>query len=186
LYEFERLIEGTGGARISVTQRQEQRAEDRRRDIFDSHRHRIFALSYYMTGNEVVAEKLLGDTFIAAFRKMEEPEARDVDAALVAHLGEMYPLRQVGGPIPAELGQPCEPAQMGRNVKRTELEEAIASLPPSERLLYLLRDVEGYSSAKIAELLEMTEQQVNRGLFTARLRLRKALVDGRQDSTAAA
>ncbi|GGG92541.1 sigma-70 family RNA polymerase sigma factor [Silvibacterium dinghuense] len=168
---------------MAFTQRHAQRAEDRRRDIFDSHRHRVFALSYYMTGNEVDAEKLLGDTFIAAFRKTDEPTSQDVDAALVKHLQEQFPLRETGAPIQPE---PGSSAPMGRNVKRTELEEALATLPPSERLLYLLRDVEGYTPAAIAQLLEMTEPQVNRGLFTARLRLRKALTAGRGGDNAAA
>ncbi|MFT4112840.1 sigma-70 family RNA polymerase sigma factor [Silvibacterium sp.] len=184
MFEFEKLIEGAGTARVTLTQRQAQRAEDRRRDIFDSHRHRIFALSYYMTGNEIAAENLLGETFIAAFRKKAEPEAQDVDAALVGHLQTMFPLREITALAPDSAD--IAPGQMGRNVKRTELEEAIATLPPSERLLYLLRDVEGYTPAAIAKLLEMTEPQVNRGLFTARLRLRKALSEGRNDASAAA
>ena len=63
----------------------------------------------------------------------------------------------------------------GRNVKRTELEEALKELPPNERIVFLLRDVEGYPAEKVAELLELPRQQVERTLLCARIRMRNVL-----------
>ncbi len=74
-----------------------------------------------------------------------------------------------------------QPEFAGRNVnaERT-LKRPFSILPPTERLLFLLRDVEGYTPAVIAQLLQMTEPQVQRGLFAARLRLRRALAEAQQ------
>jgi DNA-directed RNA polymerase specialized sigma24 family protein len=50
-------------------------------------------------------------------------------------------------------------------------------LPASERLLFLLRDVEGYSSAMISRLLGIPESQVQRSCFSARIRLGQLLAE---------
>lgn len=150
----------------------------RRRDIYDSHRHRAFALAYYMTGNELEAERILTGTFVRAFRTVHEPTGQDVDSALLEELHQSSYLTL--NTAAAESFSPANAADSsgsltGRNVKRTELEEAIWGLPTTERLLFLLRDVEGYTPAAIAQLLAMPEPQVQRGVFAARIHLRQLL-----------
>jgi RNA polymerase sigma-70 factor (ECF subfamily) len=73
-----------------------------------------------------------------------------------------------------------------RNIRRTDLEEAIQFLPTNERLVFLLRDVEGYSAASIAKLMEISETQVQRTLFSARIRLRQVLATPDRTEEAAA
>jgi RNA polymerase sigma-70 factor, ECF subfamily len=164
----------------------QQCVEARQRDIYESHRHRTFALAYYMTGNELEAEQILTNTFVRAFSAAEEPEGRDVDVALLKELRQVSALcldDSQHPPVPA----PCQSAEcVERNVKRTDLEEAIQYLPPIERLLFLLRDVEGYTPTSIAQLLEIPESSVQRGLFTARLRLRGILAEAQLDGEAKA
>jgi DNA-directed RNA polymerase specialized sigma24 family protein len=173
LFDFERMHSGDKTT-IAITRQQRQVAEDRRRDIYDSHRHRIFALSYYMTGNEIEAEKILTTTFISAFSATAEPSAQEVDSALVSELRERFPLGAQDAPVSPE---PAAADLSQGNVRRTDLEEGIQTLPPQERLLFLLRDVEGYTPAAIAQLLQMPESAVNRSLLFARLRLRQALAE---------
>jgi RNA polymerase sigma-70 factor (ECF subfamily) len=174
--------------RIVALRQAKQSVEARQRDIYESHRHRTFALAYYMTANEIEAEQILTDTFVRAFRTIEEPSGPDVDAALLHEFRERDLLPEEA-PEPVSQPDACEETAAsleGRNVKRTDLEEAIQYLPAQERLLFLLRDVEGYAPAAIAKLLEMTEQQVNRTLFSARLRLRKVLAEAQQETQKAA
>ena len=164
--------------RIVTSRELRQRSMDVQRDIYDSHRHRVFALAFYMTGNEIEAEEILTSTFVNAFREFAAPHGGQVDSALVGELRQRFPLNQ------SEKGPDIQPGSgermsLGeRNVRRTELEEAIQTLPPNERLLFLLRDVEGYAPAAISELLEMPEAQVQRELLSARIRLRRALATG--------
>jgi RNA polymerase sigma-70 factor (ECF subfamily) len=183
---FDHLFSDDNTLRVTVTRQQTQRAEDRRRDIYESHRHRTFALAFYMTGNEIEAEKILTDTFIGAFSSVAEPTAQDVDSALVGELRQRFPLGVQESPV----RQASEASQNGdslqRNVRRTDLEEAIHTLPAQERLLFLLRDVEGYTPAKISELMKIPETQVNRTLLSARIRLRQALAAGQEEREEAA
>jgi RNA polymerase sigma-70 factor, ECF subfamily len=154
--------------------------ESRQRDIYDSHRHRAFGLAYYMTGSEVEAEQILASTFIKAFQAAPEPDGRGVDSALLEELRQRSDLALDSAEPEPEISPDCaDPASdlSDRNVKRTDLEEAIWCLPSSERLLFLLRDVEGYTPAAIADLLGVPEPLVQRGLFNARLRLREILAE---------
>jgi RNA polymerase sigma-70 factor (ECF subfamily) len=170
-----------------------QSVEARQRDIYDSHRHRTFAVAYYMTGNELEAEQILTRTFIRAFGAVQDPGRDEVDSALIAELRQRLHLTPENSADAyaenaATAADPCEatPDLSGRNVKRTDLEEAIQQLPPVERLLFLLRDVEGYTAAAIAKLIDMPEPQVSRTLFSARLRMRKLLAEGQSEIEKAA
>lgn len=159
-------------ARTVALRQEKQTLQARQRDIYESHRHRAFSVAYYMTGNELEAEQILANTFVTAFRAAEEPSGQQVDAALVEQLQQRFPLRSDS---PAAMPSSDGYELSGRNVKRTDLEEAIQELPASERLLFLLRDVEGYTSTAIAGLLRIPEAQVNRRLFAARIHLRQAI-----------
>jgi RNA polymerase sigma-70 factor (ECF subfamily) len=57
------------------------------------------------------------------------------------------------------------------------LRAAIDALPPSQRAVVTLRDVEGLSTMDVARLLEMTEANVRVVLHRSRIRLRAELGD---------
>lgn len=168
-------------ARVSERQQAPRRLEDRRRDVYDSHRHRVFSVSFYMTGSEMEAESILQDTFVRAFHAADEPDQAIVDGALVEQLAERVDFADEGLPIPASGNLPC-----GRNILRTDLEEALRCLPALERLVFLLMDVEGYPASRVAELLRKTNAEIFRTAITARLRLRTELALMRQDDEQAA
>lgn len=184
MFDLERMIHDKS-ARVVATQQAEQQACDKQRDVFDSHRHRIFALAFYMTGNELEAEAILTSTFIDAFRATAEPQGAQIDAALVERLRERSALGNLA-PFPDLKSGAGESDLSGRNVRRTDLEEAIQELPPTERLIFLLRDVEGYTPAAISELLNIPEAKVQKGLFAARIRLRQVLAAAQADQPQAA
>ncbi|MGH9617846.1 MAG: RNA polymerase sigma factor, partial [Acidobacteriaceae bacterium] len=76
-------------------------------------------------------------------------------------------------PVPAAT---VEAENLGsRNVRRTDLEEALWQMPERERLCFLLRDVEGYDAGRIAGLLRSSDVEVQRTIFSARLRMRGLL-----------
>ena len=108
--------------------------EQQQRDVFESHRHRVFSVGYYMTANEVEAESILSETFVHAFTRHRNPDGSSVDRALVGVLGERFVLE----PQPAALPDP-EVALERTSSRRTDLEEALNHLPPLERLVFLLR-----------------------------------------------
>jgi RNA polymerase sigma-70 factor, ECF subfamily len=175
LFDFDRY-----SSRTAARQMAPRRLEDKQRDVWESHRHRVFSVSYYMTGSEIEAEEVLRDTFVSAFRQCDEPDQAAVDAALIDHLTARLPLEECEAlPIPVATS-----ASGRRNILRADLELAIRCLPPAERLVFLLMDVEGYPVPRIAALLQLRGPDVMRTAVMARMRLRHELAllheDGQQ------
>lgn len=171
MFKFEREI--FAPSNLVASQAAEQSLEQQQRDVYESHRHRAFSLAFYMTGNEIEAEEILATTFVRAFQQQERPDGFTVDSALVHELSQRFPLQEQEAPAVIVPG-----AGTGhRNVRRPDLEAAVRNLPASERLLFLLRDVEGYSSAMISRLLGIPESQVQRSCFSARIRLGQLLAE---------
>ena len=168
MFNFDRQTRGTHG--IVASESQQLTAEQKQRDVFEAHRHRVFSVSYYMTANEVEAESILTSTFVEAFARTPEPDAAGVDEALLAELERRYTLAECAAATP-DAGVALQRGQ----VRRTDLEEAVATLPPRERLIFLLKDVEGYPPAKVAGLLRCEELEVQRALVSARIRMRNEL-----------
>ncbi len=134
-----------------------------------------------MTGNELEAEEILRGTFVRAFSQADEPDSEMVDAALIEQVREHLILEDEDLPVPCADYLPG-----GHNILRTDLEEAIRCLPPVERLIFLLLDVEGYSARRVADLLHKSNAAVLRTSVVARMRLRAELAALRTDGEQAA
>jgi RNA polymerase sigma-70 factor (ECF subfamily) len=165
-----------------VREQGEVSEDQHRRDAFETHRHRIFALAVYMTGDERVAEDLLAETFIRVLRVNPSPDANAVDLAFLTELRRLVPV----GECTLTMSDVSMRSLTWRgNVLRTELESALLDLPATERLIYLLRDVEAYSPARIAALLSLSEPQVKLALMAGRLKLRELLSERGEAQSAA-
>lgn len=70
---------------------------------------------------------------------------------------------------------------VGRNEIRRLLDEALASLDPKHRLVFLLRDVEGLSISETALALGISEANTKVRLLRARLQLRERLTQALGD-----
>jgi RNA polymerase sigma-70 factor (ECF subfamily) len=142
-----------------------------RREIFERNRHRAYAVAFWMTGNELAAEDLMSDAFCAAFLATPNPSVEDIDQALVTELKQTFDI-----PV---FTLNCVPSNQVRNVRsnilRTDLELAVIELPATEKLIFLMHDLEGYDHDRVARLLGITERESRLGLHQARLRLRELL-----------
>jgi len=137
---------------------------------FEENHHRVYSLAFYMSDNELTAEELAVNTFCRAFGFSRNPDADSVDRALVSELRELMPL----GTLSLQ-SVPCSPSGLRRRAKRVELERAVVQLPPTERLIFLLHDVERYEHVRIGRLLGLSERECVYGLHQARLRVRQLL-----------
>lgn len=146
-------------------------AVPQRREIFERNRHRVYAVAFWMTGNELAAEDLMSDAFRAAFVATSCPSADEIDRALMGELGKLFDI-----PV---FTLDCVPSTEVRNVRsnilRTDLEIAVIELPPTEKLIFLMHDLEGYDHGRIGRLLGITERESRLGLHQGRLRLRELL-----------
>jgi RNA polymerase sigma-70 factor (ECF subfamily) len=176
LLDLEKQIFNPMGPQTIASQSAGQTLEQVRRDVYDSHRHRAFALAFYMTGNEVEAEGILIRTFTRVFSSPDAPDGAAVDTSLFEELRQ-------AGVLPACAPQQSAPPPVTRDgqsvssegIRRTDLEEALQQLPPSLRMVFLLRDVEGYAPEAIARLMGCPEEEVRRTVVHARLQLRLAV-----------
>ena len=156
---------------LPIIQHAEKASVDHYREIFEGNRHRVYSLSYYMTDNELTAEEVMTDTFCRAFAASRKPDAETIDRALVTELREITPI--------GSLTVQCQPAtqvsEVRRSTRRADLERAVVQLPATERLVFLMHDVENYDHSRIARTIGITEAESKAGLFQARLKLREFL-----------
>ena len=181
MLEFKNSILGNQEAKAVATQRSERSIDQIRRDVYNSHRHRVYALAYYMTGDEITAETMLARCFTQAFLSKAEPDASDVDESLLGALREDGVLGEMEWrPMPK-----VDAGAATGNILRTDMEEALRELPAAERLIFLLSDVEGYSAAKIASLAGRPEREIAIAVIAVRLRMRETIAAIRKQREAA-
>lgn len=152
--------------------------------IYREHADRVFGLCLRMSGDRHRATELAQDVFVRAWEKLDllRPET-DAGAwlwrlatrvvlnalrgerrrlARVAPVAELAPLERVALETPLP-------------VRRLSIDAAIARLPEKARAVYLLCDVEGFSSPEAAEALGIAEGTVRAHLHRARALMREAL-----------
>jgi RNA polymerase sigma-70 factor (ECF subfamily) len=140
-------------------------------EIFEQNRHHIYSLSFWMTDNELSAEELMAATFRHAFGASDAPSPDTIDAALITELRSEMPV----GPMTLDCAFCSDVKNVRENTLRVHLERAVVQLPATERLIFLLHDVEGYNHARIAKLIGLSENESRNGLHQARLRMRELL-----------
>jgi RNA polymerase sigma-70 factor, ECF subfamily len=137
--------------------------------IYNENCHRIYSLAFWMTDNELTAEQLAANVFLRAFAFNTNPKTEQIDQALLAEVRELTPV----GTLTLNCSVSTETNSIRGNVKRVHLERALVQLPATEKLIFLLHDVEGYDHQRIARLLGMEEKESQFGLHQARLRVRE-------------
>ena len=77
-----------------------------------------------------------------------------------------------------DMSSPETSESHARNYEMKEVvEKCLAQLPPVQKSIILLRDLEGYNYKEIGEILELSEAQVKVYLFRARNKIKKQLKD---------
>ena len=109
--------------------------------------------------------------FCRAFAKADAPSAEEIDRCLISVLREYMPL----GTLSLDCA-PCEKVlSVRRNTLRVDLERAVVQLPPTEKMIFLMHDVESYDHARIGRALGISDEESRLGLHQARLRMRELL-----------
>ena len=160
----------TGLAAAYITELGKERMESYQ-EIFARNQHRVYALAFWMTDNELEAEQVMERAFLRVFSITSAPTEEMIDCVLVEEIRQLVPV----GVLTLQQGTCSEVLSVRRNVKRVDLERAVVKLPATERLIYLLHDGEGYEHRRIAFTLGITEDDSRLGLHQARLGLRTLL-----------
>lgn len=148
-----------------------------------------------MHNDPMEAEDVLQETFISAYRALNRFEGRSLlstwlyriayNAALMRLRKRELPTVSIDEPLENEEGDPIPrqlvdwstvPDQVVLNGElRKMLDRAVAALPETLRSVFVLRDIEGLSTAETAAILDLTETNVKVRLHRARLALREQL-----------
>src|SRR5437588_6353198 len=143
-------------------------SQTRYTQIYEENCHRIYSLAFWMTDNELSAEELSSNTFLRVYAKVAEPTTDQIDRAFLAEVREIMPV----GTLTLNCGVGAETRNVYGNIKRIHLERALVQLPATEKLIFLMHDVEGYEHDRTARLLGITEEESRAGLHQARIQLR--------------
>jgi RNA polymerase sigma-70 factor, ECF subfamily len=170
-------------------------AGDRRafESLVRRHERRVFRVTLAVLGNAEDAEEAMQDTFVKAFRHIEQfrRESRFTTWLTRIAVNEALQKREARKSALSldEIGEAElkvfphrshrwheDPEKLfGKQEVRMMVEDAIRALPPIYRETFVLRDVEGLRAEEAAEILGLTLPAIKSRLLRARLLMRETL-----------
>jgi RNA polymerase sigma-70 factor (ECF subfamily) len=164
-------------------------------ELVERHSPTVYNLALRMMGSPQEAEEVLQETFISAFRSLDRFEGRSqlgtwlyriaYNASLMRLRKRQIPTSSIDEPLVGEEGEELPrqlidwsslPDEIALNNELHHvLDKAVEGLSPTLRSVFVLRDIEGLSTAEVAEALGLTETNVKVRLHRARLALREQL-----------
>lgn len=152
--------------------------------LVSAHMRGAFSVAYRVLGNREDAEDLVQDAFIRLLERIDQFDARRrfrpwfyrivVNLALNARRrGDVRATETLPPHVRATTSPPDEGA--ARAELRERLEAALAELPERQRTIVQLMELEGFSSAEVAEVVGLADGTVRWHLHQAREALRQAL-----------
>ena len=147
------------------------------------HQRRAYGIARAIVLTHEDAEDAVQEGFLHAYRAMARFDAAYPFGAWLARIVanaalDLVRRRRVRATqeIPATVALPfSDPAE--RSELRTRLNAALAELPPRQRAVLVLHDVEGYRHAEIGGMLGVPEGTARSDLHHARVAMRRALDD---------
>ena len=148
------------------------------------HERLVLTLAWRLLGSMEDAQDAAQEVFLRAFRFLHrfdsrrrfEPWLIRMTVNVCRDIGrkkQQYPtvafdferLRAGGDPH----------SELSSEEQRQSLYAALAELPQKEKSAVVLRDIEGFSTAEVAEILGSSEATVRSQISTARIKIRKAI-----------
>mgnify|MGYP002633870276 FL=1 len=165
--------------------------------IVELYQKRIYALSFNLMRNQMDAQDVAQEVLLTLFKKIHTFQGKSAFSSWVYRitLNSSYmklrskkkePKISIDELLPSfnstgfqqEKIQDCSEnteSLLFTNETREIINKAVGLLPEKEKVVFLLRDVEGLSTEKVSEVLDLTIPAVKSRLHRARLFLRKKL-----------
>ena len=160
---------------------------------------KIYALSFNLTRNAMDSEDVTQEVLLTLFKKIHTFQGKSAFSSWVYRitlnatymklrsrkkdqsisLEELLPSFNGSGFQQEKIQDWSENTEslLFDNETRETIQKAVDLLPDKEKVVFLLRDVEGLSTEKVSEILELTIPAVKSRLHRARLFLRKKLTN---------
>jgi RNA polymerase sigma-70 factor, ECF subfamily len=164
--------------------------------LVDMYSNQVYRLAMKILGDTNDAEDVLQETFIKAFRSLPAFEGRSSISTWLYRIAANEALMLVRKRKPEintvssdadsdddEVNPPtqivdwcCLPENELLSAEGKQfLDQAIQTLSPNLRIVFILRDIQGLSIRETADVLKISEMAVKTRLLRARLQLREAL-----------
>jgi RNA polymerase sigma-70 factor (ECF subfamily) len=159
--------------------------------LYAQHKRRVFSLCLRMTGDHAQAEDFTQEAFLQLYRKIASFRGESAFSTWLHRLTVNIVLMhwRKKGLMEVSLEETLEPQSedgpkkdIGKrddvlhgSVDRMTLEQAIGSLSPGYRIIFVLHDIEGYEHNEIAEMLGCSIGNSKSQLHKARMKLRTLL-----------
>ena len=141
---------------------------------------KLFRLALRITFDRAEAEDVVQETLIRVWNKRDEwSQFGSIEAYCLTVASERKDSRTVELTLEMEQASDASsPYEKLVNKERmTLIHRLMNKLPEKQRLIMLLRDVEGKSYKEIAAVLNLTEEQVKVNLFRARQKVKQTFID---------
>ena len=161
--------------------------------LFDGYADKIYRLACGILEDEVEADCVVQDVFLRLFERLDQFDGRSQIGTWVyriAYNASVDRLRKnrptIALSFEDDVEEPVMPAILAdwRQAPETALsaaeiaaalDEAIAGLSPTLRAIFILREIEGFSTAETAAVSSLSQSAVKVRLHRARLALREDL-----------
>ena len=165
--------------------------------IVEIYQKKIYGLSFNLTRNQMDAQDVTQEVLLTLFRKIKLFQGKSAFSSWVyritvnasymrlrskkkepnVSIDELMPSFNSAGFQQEKIRDWSEDTQslIFTNETRDIINKAVDLLPEKEKVVFLLRDVEGLSTEKTGEVLDLTVPAVKSRLHRARLFLRKKL-----------
>ena len=146
-------------------------SDDALAQLFQRHGSAVHTMAYRITGSSHDAEDVLQDVFVGLPRALRRYQPHGRFAAWITKVAARVALMRVrarrgGEDLFAEALQLVQPAGVDP-IDRITVRDALAALPDAQRIIFLLKEVSGYTHDEIAELLGIS-------IAASRVRLHRA------------
>ena len=153
--------------------------------LMEAYQDRIYHLAYRITGNHADAQDAAQDAFVKAYRSLGAFRAHAAFSTWLHRIAVNAAVDIVRRRVP-RVSDPPEVAAsaadpLADGAERIEVQQrihrALAALPVEQRMIVVLRDIQGWAYEEIAKIVQVPIGTVRSRLARGREALRLALAD---------
>jgi RNA polymerase sigma-70 factor (ECF subfamily) len=151
------------------------------REIIERHRERLFRLAHRLLNDSDAASDAVQETFIRLWkhsRRYDPSKSLSTWLCTICARRCYDELRRRYRHFSLIIALPTEavsPDDMAADELLSLLQQVVASLPPKQRTVYQLREIEGLSADEVAIATRMSADHVKANLYVARTAVREKL-----------
>jgi RNA polymerase sigma factor (sigma-70 family) len=150
------------------------------KQLYDKYKDAMYTLAYRITGNHNDAEDSLQESFINVFQNLQSFKGNSTIGAWIKTILVRNAIKKTKARFEYEditERENNEQYKIDENITGEYLEQAILSLNPGYRAVFILIEVEGFKHKEVSERLNISVGTSKSQLFHAKKQLKMKLQD---------